>query len=137
MLRCGIFENFKSAEVMLLIAGGKCLTQLALLFRALAEGRSSVVKMNELPWVHAEPGCCVTLSLATGACSDLTMVRTGNAVSITCDLTRDELIDFAEKVEVLAAPKCDRGHQYLDVLGDYPFEIMVSKNEYRNGWPSA
>jgi hypothetical protein len=135
MLRYGVFENFKMAEIMLLISGNEGLSQLAALFRVLAEGGRGEVKLDDLPWMRAEPECSVTFSLAAGERSELRLTRTGQATTIHCDIISSDLLDFADKVDVLAAPECEGGHHYLDVLGEQPIEIMVSKNEYPNGWP--
>jgi hypothetical protein len=135
MLRYGVFENFKMAEIMLLISGSDGLAQLAALFRQMAVGECGMVKFGDLSWMRGEPECSVTLSLAAGDRSEFRLTRTGQAAAIHCELTRGDLIDFADKVDVLAAPECEGGHQYLDVLGEQPIEIMVSKDEYPNGWP--
>jgi hypothetical protein len=135
MLRYGIFKNFKWADTMLLIWGDECLHQLADLLRDVAHQRCSALRFDDVPWMHSEDGCSVILKLADNARSTQCLVGSGRTASVHCDLIGEDLLRFAEQVDVLAAPDCSAGHQYLDLLGDQPVGLMVSKGEYANGWP--
>ena len=135
MLRYGVFDDFKGWTT-LLIWGDRSLIQLAELFRDMAERRCFSILLNDVPWTRGEIGCSVRLSVTEQTGSALEIERSGQAISVNCDLRSDDLLGFAEKVAVLAASD-GAGHNYLDVMGDRPIQIMVSKGEYPAGWPAA
>ncbi len=135
MLQYGFFVSFKMADPMLLIWGDDCLSELADMFRGLGQRRLHAVRFDDEPWTHTEHGCSVVFNLASGNHSVLRLCGTCQITSIHCDLTSEDLFRFAEQVEALAAHDCKAGHQYLDVLGEQPIQLMVSKGEYSIGWP--
>lgn len=130
MLLYGLFDDFKGATTTLLLWGDGWFRDLAGLFRELADGRRADLGFDNIGWAIRKSDCSVTFDRTSGKRSAMHFVRSGEVTSIQCHLTPDTLREFADKLDVLAASDCEAGHQYLELLGEQPVQIMASTGEY-------
>jgi hypothetical protein len=136
VLRCRIFDDFKAGRPTLLIWGDKSLKCLAGLLRDLTKPDSPVARFEDMPWISGEAGSSVVINPASQLIGTLRITRAGSSVLVHCELTRGVLLEFADRIDVLAAPNCLAGRQYLDVSEEQPIQIVVSKGEYPSNWPN-
>lgn len=129
-LQIGIFETFKgNATTTLLFWGDNVgLTELSATFRELSKvGRDAAfILLHKQPWIRAVGGA--EICLRRGAVHLGQIDFDNHVIDWRCSAA--QLEDFADMLNLLAAPSIPIGHQYLDVGAGSPIQIIVSKGEY-------
>jgi hypothetical protein len=124
-IRVGFFEDFKSADTLLLDVDHEGLHALiAWLKEAVASGRKTAI--NDCPAAFVQSGLRVDLLRAA---DDTGLVK----VAGTEFIWRRSAEGWAEVVDKLAAMKTGAGHQYLDGPRD-DVQVMASTGEYGEAW---
>jgi hypothetical protein len=126
----GVFKNFKGRDTLLICADDEGLTHLRAVFNALARGQIESVQMDQLPWAKALQGARLHFSRDTERSGTMEFKTTLQGPDVHWSYSQGELGDFSEKLESLLSPNCKSGHQYLDVYGYMPLQVIVSKGEY-------
>jgi hypothetical protein len=129
-LQIGIFEKFKGSSTTTLLFWGDNvgLTDLSAIFRELSKvGRDAAfLLLHKQPWIRTVGGAEVYLR--PGAAYPGQIDLDNHVIDWRC--SGGQLKDFADMVDLLAAPSVQIGHQYLDVGIGSPIQIIVSKGEY-------
>jgi hypothetical protein len=126
----GVLKDFKGGDTLLLCADDEGLTQLRAAFDALAGGQIEAIQMHQLPWAKALQGAILHFSRDTKRSGTMEYRNTPQGPEVHWSCSQGELGDFSAKLEALLSPSCKNGHQYLDVYGYMPLQVIVSKGEY-------
>jgi hypothetical protein len=126
----GVLKDFKGGDTLLICADDEGLTQLRAAFDALAGGQIEAIQMDQLPWAKALQGIRFHLSRDTKRSGAMEFKSTLQGPDVHWSCSQGELGDFSAKLEPLLSPTCESGHQYLDVCGYTPLQVIVSKGEY-------
>jgi hypothetical protein len=126
----GVLENFKGGDTLLICADDEGLTHLRAAFDALAGGQIEAIQMDQSPWAKALRRTRFHLSRDTKRSGTMEFKNTLQGPDVHWSCSQGELGDFSAKLEPLLSPTCESGHQYLDVYGYTPLQVIVSKGEY-------
>lgn len=126
----GVFENFKGGDTLLICADDEGLTHLRAVFEALAGGQIESVQIDQLSWAKALQGARLHLSRDTERRGTMEFKNTPQGPDVHWSCSQSEFGDFTAKLEPLLSPTCKSGHQYLDIYGYMPLQVIVSKGEY-------
>lgn len=134
MVHFGVFEDFKGWTTLLVWGDGAGMAELAALFRHMADGSTSTVQFEDLPWTHSVQGTQLRMSVVSPDSEGEELSQIGDKWLVEWRGLTEQFADSADVVEVRAPEQCTAGHQYLNTR---TFQFMVSKGEYPPDFPNT
>lgn len=125
----GYFENFKSANTILVSGDEEGLQRLAGVLRRLEDTNAQPVELHLLPFAEVHGDVELT---ARPVDRELGVRRSGMASRFDWHHSAEGWLESAEKIEVVAGGS--GGHCYLGATPAGDAVVVVSKDEYDEAW---
>ena len=127
-VRFGIFEDFKSAETLLIWSDEVGLAHFLSALRQLADAQAQMIAMHQMSWAEPLRKTEFYLTLASEGRASLQLKSGSAGPIIELRGSAGTFSEFADKVDRLLAALPEGGHQYL--IASAALQLMVSIGEY-------
>jgi len=128
-VQMGYFENFKSANTILVSGDKDGLQGLAVVLRTLEDPNARPVELHLLPFAEVHGDVELT---ARPVDREMGVRRLGPALCFHWHHSAEGWLESAEKIEVVA--RGSGGHCHLGATPAEHADVMVSKGEYDESW---